>query len=1116
MKFKLKPAAISPGMSKILLAMKLIAVILCLGLAQVHAGGYAQTISIHEKDASIEKILKQIEKQTPYHFIYDSKLNVLKTHIVTINTDHATVNSVLDQCLSNLPVSYTIIQQTIALKSKDDVNNLNTIQALKITGKVTDEKGDPLQGVSVKLKGSSLGVATDPSGFYTLTLPDPNGTLVFSFISYDTQEINVNGNTTINVKLKLSVNTLSDIVVVGYGTQRKDKVSGAITTVTAKDVALSPAPNLANGLAGRVPGVIINDRGGEAGNDAIAINIRGVSTNGNSSPLYVIDGIVRDYGDLSFIPPADVESITVLKDASAAIYGSRAANGVILVTTKRGKTGKATVNAIYNQAWVQPERIPKYADAPTYAKMTNLEDELQGLPDTYTASDITQFQNGSDPLNHPNTNWPKLVEANWETQERADVNVTGGSEGVKYYVGAGYLHDGSPFVDGFTYDKQYHFISNIDAQVNKDLKISLNLTGRVRDNVSSHMDWGNLFLSLPTLNGIYPNGLVGPGRTGNNAVLMSRDMDYGYQGQTAGNFTSTVSAEYKIPGLDGLALSGNFAYDYDNNYVKNWNGITYYYVLDPATGQYNKMLNSNAAAPSLSVNFPAGSSVTSNIKLSYNHTFNNLHAIDAFIAYEQNTTSAYDLTASRSNYASGALQELFAGDANTANQSNNGSSARTGRENLFGRALYTYNDKYNAQFQFRYDGSDNFAPGKRWGFFPGVSGNWIISKEDFLKDVSWVNNLKLRASWGEMGNDNVGAYQYLTSYNYGGNYPFNSTSAQGLVQSNTPNPNITWEVAKTTDIGIDARFFNGGLSATVDVFRTDRSNILAQPSASVPAYTGLTLPDENIGHIRNKGIEFDLSTTQKIGDFRYTVDGNFMFAKNTVISIDETPGLPSYQQQTGKSLGTVPLYETAGIYKSQAQIDATPHMAGVVPGDLIYKDVNGDGVINSLDEVRQPYSPMPQIVYGLNFNFEYKGFDLILGLQGQAEAYGEKYSVLPFDPIGWGNFPEAQATNVWSPANPNGTNPSPGQNFTNGTTNTTWRYASMAFLKLKTGEIGYTFSNQLLSKAGFKSAKVFLNGSNLFFIHDNFKNAGQDPELTNWAWGMDQLRVINLGINFTL
>ncbi|MDP9082079.1 MAG: TonB-dependent receptor [Bacteroidota bacterium] len=1116
MKFKLKPVAIWPGVSKIFLAMKLIAVLLFIALSQAHADGYAQTISIHENNVPVEKILLKIEKQTAYHFIYDSKLEILKTKSVSIDADNATINSVLDKCLGGLPVSYTIIQQTIALKSNDAANTAVIVQALKVSGQVTDEKGNPLPGVTVKLKGSTIATPTDINGNYTLTIPDPNGTLVFSFISYETQEIKVNGNSTINVSLKPGNNKLNEVVVVGYGTQTKEKVSGAITTVVAKDVSLSPSPNLAVGLAGRIPGVTINDRGGEPGNDGVEVFIRGKSTNGDASPLYVIDGIVRDYNGLNFVPPGDVESITVLKDASAAIYGSRAANGVILITTKRGKAGKAEVNASYNQAFVQPERVPESAGSPLFAQMANLENLRRGLPPVYTQHDLDLFANGSDPIGHPNTNWQKLILKDWSEQQRADVSISGGNTATKYFVAAGYLHDNSPFVEGYTYDKQYHIRSNIDAQVTKDLKVSLDISGRVRHNLSTHFDWAHIFLGLPTGVGFYPNGLPGSGRGGYSAIPMGRDPNYGNTLQNAMNLTSTLGAVYNIPGVQGLSLSANFAYDYDNNYIKSFDGVTYYYTYDQATNTYTKLQSSNVASPQLTVTFPAGNTVTSNVKLNFTRTFNKVHLIDAFIAFEQSTSDGYSLSATRKNFASGSIQELFAGSSNAADQSNTGSSSKTGRQNLFGRALYEFNDKYNVQFQFRYDGSQNFAPGKRYGFFPGVSGNWIISKENFLKDVRWVDNLKLRASWGELGNDKVGAYQYLTSYQYASNYPFNGVTNQGLSQTNVPNPNITWEVAKTTDIGLESSFFNGRLTATVDVFKTIRSNILAQRSASVPAYTGLALPFENIGRIQNQGIEFDLSTSGKTGDFRYTIEGNLTYAKNKVLFIDETPGLPSYQQQTGQSLGAPVLYETDGIFKSQAQIDGTPHMAGVQPGDLIYRDINGDGVINGLDQVRQKYSTSPEIVYGTNFHFGYKNFELILGFQGQAHAYGEKYSVLPFDPLGWGDFPSAQAKNVWSPSNPNGTNPEPGQNFTNGTTSTTWRYSSMAFLKLKTAELSYTFSNKLLSKGGFRSARIFANGTNLFFIHDNYKDINLSPELNNWGWGLSQQRVLNLGINFTL
>lgn len=1070
-----------------------------------------QKVQLTGSNITLREAFDQIEKQSNLSVDYDANtINVKK--VLTSLPKGTTLSEVMTQLLQGTNCTYAISGTHLIISTQTQKP-----QPQHISGTVVDAStGEKLPGVIVMIQGTTKGTQTGTDGKYTLDIPNANAVLVVSFMGYEGTEIRVNGLSKLDISLKAKTNVLSEVVVVGYGTQKKSDVSGAITTVSAKSISLSPAANLSEGLAGRISGVVINNRGGEPGNEGMEIFIRGKSTTGDASPLYVIDGIVRDYNALSFLPPSEIESISVLKDASAAIYGSRAANGVILVTTKRGKLGKALITINYNQGLVQPERIPKSADAYTYASMVNLEQRLRGLPQPYSTNDLELYRNGTDPLNHPNTNWQKIIFRPWANQERADVSVTGGNESVKYFIASGFLNEDSPFKDSYTYNKEYHFRSNIDAQITNDLKVSFDVSGRLRDNVSSHMDWAHIFLGLPTQNGFYPNGLIGSGRTGLSAIVMARDPDYGFTKDHASNFMGTLSAEYKIPGIDGLKLQGSFAYDFDNNYQKNWQGVTYYYIYDPNTQKYNKMQSNNVAAPSLNINYPNGYALTSNIKLSYIKTFSQIHTIDAFIGFEQNRTQAYSISAGRTNYASGSIQELFAGDANSANQSNNGYSAATGRENVFGRALYTYMDKYNLQVQFRYDGSQNFPVGKRYGFFPGVSGNWNISKENFLKNVKWLDFLKLRASWGELGNDKVGPYQYLTSYGYGNNYAFGGTTNQGLVQTGAPNPNITWEVAKTTDIGLETGLFNGLLTAELDVFRTYRSNILATRNASVPAYTGLTLPNENIGKTKNQGFEINLSHASKLGhDFNYTIAGNFTYAKNTVIFADETPGLPSYQQAEGKSMGTPVLYETIGIFKDQAQIDATPHIAGTIPGNLIFKDMNSDGIINSLDQVRQPYSTTPRIVYGLNFRFDYKQFELILGFQGQGQVTGEKYSIIPFDPVGWGNFPPALAENVWSPENPNGTNPVPGPSFDTGTSFTTWRYASAAFLKLKNAELSYSFSNQLLNKAGFKSARVYLNGTNLLFIHDNFADINLSPELTNWGWGLSQQRVLNLGISVT-
>lgn len=1114
-------APLRRNLTQTLLVMKLTFLLLTIAFLNVHAHTAAQNVTFSGKNISLQKLFKVIKKQTGY-VVFTSTNVLADTKPISLSVSNMPLPDFLNMVLKDQPLNYQIEDKTILLSRKPAVNASIGLPVpvspppVEIKGKVTDKSGSGIAAVSILIKGTQKGTTTDDNGNFSLKVADENSTLIISSTGYKTQEIKLNRRTEINVQMEVEVNSMNDIVVVGYGTQFRSTVSGAISKVTAKEVSLSPAPNLGAGLAGRISGVTINNRGGEPGNESLEIFIRGKSTNGDASPLYVIDGIVRDYGALSYLPPAEIESISVLKDASAAIYGSRAANGVILVTTKRGRTGKALITASFNQAFTQQERIGKVADAYSFALMSNLEQQQKGLPEPYTANDLELYKNGTDPLNHPNTSWQKLVFRPWSNQQRADISISGGNQDVKYFVAAGYLTQNSPFRESFTYDKQYHFRSNIDAQITKNLKISLDLSGRKRDNISSRMDWAHVYLSVPTQNGIYPNGLYGPGRTGNNAALMAREREYGYIKGNAGNFTSNLGVDYKIQAVPGLSLQGNFAYDFDNNYLKSFQGVTYYYLLDPATGLYNKMQNSNAASPSLNIDYPNGNSITSNIKLSYKRMVTENSTIDAFIGFEQNQTETYSVSAGRMNYASSSIQELFAGDANKANQSNNGSSASTGRQNLFGRALYSLLDKYSLLFQFRYDGSQNFPVGKRYGFFPGVSGAWNISKENFLKDVRSLDYLKLRASYGELGNDKVGPYQYLTSYSYGNNYAFNGVTNQGLVQTNAPNPNITWEVAKTVDIGLEGSISGGLLTAEIDLFSTIRSNILAQRNASVPSYTGLTLPAENIGRTKNKGIEISLTHARIINKaFKYAVAGNFTYAKNTVVFKDEVPGSPDYQQEQGKSIGAPLLYEVIGVYKDQAEIDASAHLAGISPGDLIRKDVNGDKIINNLDAVRQDYSTTPQIVYGLNFHFDYKQFQLSIGFQGQAKVLGERYSVLPFDPIGWGNFPASLAQNVWSPENTNGTNPKPGQDFGKGGNGTTFNFASAAFLKLKTAELGYNFSNNLLAKTGIKAARLFASGSNLFFIHDNFKDQGVSPEQTNWGWGFGQQRVINLGFNVT-
>ncbi|MES2456465.1 MAG: SusC/RagA family TonB-linked outer membrane protein [Bacteroidota bacterium] len=1029
-------------------------VILLVTLLSTATSTFAQKISVNRTSSSLISILKDVRKQTGYNFVITDD-QIEKAKSVTLKVSQRDIFEVLDQLFENQPLTYKIDNKTIIIA--DRASGTNQAQGIAVDGKSVQ---DTLNG--------------------------------------------------------LAGNILDEVVIIGYGSQSKSSISNAITSISAKELSVSPAAHLGGGLAGRMSGVSINSRGGEPGMELVDIYIRGKSTTGDSNPLYVIDGIVRDYSGFSYLNPNEIESVSILKDASAAIYGSRAANGVILISTKRGAAGKPAITFDYDRGLSQQMRIPESADAFTYASMVNLQQRIKGLPEPYSTQDLAYYRTGSDPLNHPNTDWADLIFKNWSSQDRADLSVSGGGKDSRYFVSGGYLGAGSPFIEGFTYNKQYSVRSNLDFNVTKNLKLSLDLAGRKRNVENSHFDWAHIYLGIPLQNAIYPNGLIGPGRGGNNAVLMARDRNYGYTNTQNNTLLGTVVADYKISFLTGLSVQGSYAYDNDNSYIKNWSGLTYYYLLNHDTGEYERKQNTVTASPSLDVDAPQMNSTTANLRLSYEARIAEKHVVDAFLGYEQNSTQGYNLSAGRSMYVNGTLEELYAGSTDKRYQYNDGSSAQTGRENYFGRLQYGYDDRYNIQFQFRYDGSQNFPPGKRYGFFPGVSANWNIGKEGFMHQFGKVDYLKLRASYGELGNDKVGAYQYLTSYSYGANYVFNGTTSQGLLQTGVANPNITWEVAKTTDIGLEFGLMKGLLNAEIDVFKTTRSNILAIRNASVPDYTGLTLPNENIGRVQNKGIEASLSHAYHIGtNFKYVVSGNFIYARNAVLFQDEVPGIVAWQKAEGKPLGSPVLYEVTGVFNDAADVASRPHRDGAGPGDLMVRDVNNDGIINSLDMVRQQYGVFPEITYGLNFRFSYRAFELFLGFQGQGNAIAQRFNPYPYDPVGWGNFPTYLSQDVWSPENPNGSKPKPGLTSALSASETTYNWENASFLKLKTAEFSYNLPAKLLAKAGVKRSRIYVSGSNLFFLKDHFRQVNIDPEQINAGWGYAQNRLINMGASIT-
>jgi TonB-linked SusC/RagA family outer membrane protein len=1009
----------------------------------------------------------------------------------------------------------------------------------RITGKVTDEKGETLPGVSVALKGTSTGVVTDINGKFSLNVPNASsGTLVFSYIGYTPQEVILNGQTTINVQLTADSKSLNEVVVVGYGTQKKATLTGSISQVKGSELVKSPQPNLSNGIAGRFSGVIVNNRSGEPGYDGSGITVRGLGTTGSNDVLIVVDGIPGQVGGLERLDPNDIESMSVLKDASAAIYGNRAANGVILITTKRGKTGKPTINYSFNQGFSSPTRLPKMADAATYAQIMNEinydSNPAGGLNQSYTADQIQKFKDGSDPLNYPNTDWEKQTLKGSALQNQHSLSVSGGSEDVKYFVSLGTLYQDGIYKNGATKYHQYNFRSNIDANVTKRLKVGLSLSGREEDRQFPVTGAGDLFRSVyrakPIVAAYYPNGLPTTGIENNNPAVQVTDIA-GINNNPKQVFNGILRGSYAIPGIEGLSLDGFFSVDKSYTFGKNFSKPYLLYSYDPTSNVYNKVIvggNNNAATLFESQTNQA--LITSNIKLNYAHKFG-LHDISAFVGYEQSKNHLEYFDATRYNYLSSQLPELSQGGSAATDYLNSGYSSNYNRSSYISRLTYAYDEKYLFEGQLRADGSSIFPSLKRWGYFPSASVGWRISKENWFKSsVGFFDDLKIRASYGSLGNDNVTGFQYFNNYVLVNNGFVASLPGSGsnTIQPNIAlkklaNPDITWETAKKLDVGINATFLHN-FTVEAIYFQQRRSNILTARNASVPGSSGIVnpfndgsasytplVPSENIGKVNSDGFEATLGYNSTGHAFVWGVSGNFTYAKSKIVFIDEASGTLSYQRQTGLPLGTSLLYDAIGIFRTQADLDSYPHVPGAKVGDLKYLDYNKDGQITADDQTRTKYGNIPQITYGFSFNAAYKNFDLSVLFAGQAQV--SQY-VLP-EAGSVGNFYSSWADNRYSASNTNGTYPRVTDRASNaisgGLYNNTFWLNNASFLRLKNVQLGYNFNSPFLSKLKIGGLRVYASGFNLFTIT---KVKDYDPEGTSGSGQFyPQQRILNLGVN---
>ncbi len=1129
-------------------------------------------ITVAFEDENLRAVFKEIEQQTGLSFVYDNS-DINRSDRFTAYLEDVQLNVLLMQLAKEHSLAFHRQNETISVKAVASAGEktrlvVDEFADITVTGRITDEEGNGLPGATVLLKGTTTGTTTDIDGNFRLTVPE-DGTLVISFIGYQAVEVPINSQTVINQTLMVDSEQLEEVVVVGYGEQKKVTVTGAVVAVGGQELVRSPATEISNSLAGRLPGLVVVQESGEPGNDGAKVNIRGTNTLGNSDPLVVIDGIPDRDGGLGRLSPQDIESISVLKDASAAIYGARAANGVILVTTKQGKTGKPTVRFDLNQGFSQPTIVPEMSNAVEYANIMNQIPIYQTIPvdewdaawnsiqssgsydsptdgvstlnANYSPEAIAAHGNGSDPWLYPDTDWFGDAFRDWAPQSRYNLQLSGGTERVRFLSSLGYVFQDGIYKNTATYYKQYNFRINLDADVNDYINTKLGIMSRREDRNYPTQSSGAIFRMLmrgrPTEPEVWPTGQPGPDiENGQNPYVITTNAT-GYDSQPKDFVQTNGSVDITNPWIEGLKLTLSGAIDYSNLRRKLWETPWELYYLDretyTSTGEIilEPAIRSNFTDPRLTQRSETVLNTNLTGLLNYERSFGP-HNINVLAGVTREKFTGENFFAFRRNYVSAAIDQLFAGG--TLQQNTGGSAYERARLGYYGRVQYNFQEKYLLEFIWRYDGSYIFPEQNRFGFFPGVLAGWNITEESFF-NVTGIDYLKIRGSFGQMGNDQVAfdfnnngvidagelqEYAFLSSYGFG-EYPINSSVNTTLAESILANPNFTWEVANNFNLGMDATVLNNSIDLTLEYFLNRRDQILIQETGSTPSSSGISslLPPVNAGQVDNEGFEFAINYSNRINDLNFSVGANGGYAQNTVVFMDEIPGAPDYQRQEGKPIRSYLVYESDGVFRDQEDIAAnTLDYSGVtgqlIPGDMKFKDTNGDGIIDGDDQIRLDENNVPKFNFGATIDAQWRNFDFSMLLQG---ATGASIRIQT-ESGDIGNFLKWHHDNRWSIENPSSKHPrlaSRGDTYYTGGGygNNTYNLFSKDYIRIKNIEIGYNVPNTIGGGNIFRSLRVYVNALNLVTWD---KNNIFDPEATAENGVYYPLsRVINTGLSLT-
>lgn len=1026
--------------------------------------------------------------------------------------------------LSAIPVTLSLLIAASATSMASasvtpGITKTATVNASNVTGVVVDASGVPLIGVNVLEKGTTNGTITDFDGKFTLNVSSPNAKLVISYIGYVSQEVSALKNGELKVVLKEDTETLEEVVVVGYGTQKKANLSGSVSSVDSEQLQNRPIQNVSSGLQGLMPGVTITGTNGAPGMDSGNIRVRGTGTLNSASPYILIDGVESEaMGDLD---PNDIASISVLKDAaSAAIYGSKAANGVILITTKRGSTGKPKISysgyISFQNTTETIDRLSSYEYANMYNDALKSEDKAP----RFTPDEIQKFKDGTDP-NYPNTDWYDLA---YKTgiQHRHNINISGGNEHAKYMGSLGYLNQTGVLPNAGR--EQFNARTNLDMKITKRLSAKINLAyiKNKYDDASSAYYGGSsdqiirqLNLISPWIVNRYEDGTYGTISDGNPIAWLDSGMKVTRDNY---NFTGLASLDYKILDELTLTLTGSYVNDLQN-----------YKYFQPFI-QYNP--NKASDPSSLDERYYRWDRTNYDVLLNYDKTFGK-HNLKGLAGWHTEKYNYKYMKAYRKNFPNDNLTDMNAGDA--ATQTNEGYSRELAMISWFARVNYDFAGKYLLEANIRADASSRFAKGNRWGYFPSFSGAWRISEENFMKGAqNWLSNLKIRGSWGMLGNqdalnsaDASGAfYPAINTYEIGATYPFGGALNSGYYQGSFRLNTITWEKAKTWGVGIDFGLFNNKVTGSVDYYNRKTEGIMMD--VAVPNEFALSPYKDNVGEMVNRGVELNISYNDKWGDWSFGAAANFAYNHNEITDLGGVDYLETgYSQRNavGFAMNSYYLYQADGFFNSQEEADAftakygNPFGGGdFKAGDIRYVDTDGNGTLNGKDRVMANSSD-PVYTFGLNLNAGWKGFDLSLMFNGAAKVSRlfdahEVYGAFSGD----AGHPASIWKDAWTETNHDASMP---RIFTDTNSPSSSRNAVSTFwlqntnyLRLKNLQLGYTLPKSLLANWGIDNVRFYYSVENLFTI-DNMK-INIDPEATSQRLSSyPLLRTHAFGVNIT-